>query len=184
VSDIGAQLSHVALLAHDVPKMERFYGDVLGLRVSDRGISGRLACEMAFMSGTATVHHQLVLIAAQHDGETASRINHMAFTVGSLAALRAVRDRAIASGVATIRQSDHGNAWSVYFSDPEGNEIEVFVPTPFHVPQPHGRPLDLDRSDEAVLAETELACRQSPGFLTRAQWEEQQRANGGAGGAW
>ena len=38
---------------------------------------------------------------------------------------------------------NHGNAWSLYFTDPEGNGLECFVDSPFHVTQPYADRLDL-----------------------------------------
>src|SRR3546814_16244887 len=49
---------------------------------------------------------------------------------------------------------NHGNAWSVYFDDPENNKVAVYVDTPFHTPQPCGEPLHLDLSEADLLAET------------------------------
>jgi hypothetical protein len=42
---------------------------------------------------------------------------------------------------------------------------------PFYVPQPHVDPLDLDKSDEEIMRETEAVCRRDPGFMPLAQWE-------------
>jgi catechol-2,3-dioxygenase len=39
----------------------------------------------------------------------------------------------------------------VYFRDPEGNRIEVYWPTGKDYPQPHGDPIDLEASDEALI---------------------------------
>jgi catechol 2,3-dioxygenase len=64
-----------------------------------------------------------------------------------------------------MRPVNHGNAWSVYFKDPEGNTVEAYLDTPFHVPQPHGEFLDLSKSDEEIVRETEAACRKEPGFM-------------------
>ena len=47
----------------------------------------------------------------------------------------------------------HGNAFGMYFFDPEGNRVELYYRTGFPVPQPHGDPLDLSKSDEELLAE-------------------------------
>jgi catechol 2,3-dioxygenase len=173
--DFRARLSHVALHVRDLPLMQRFYAEVLGLEVSDRGVN-RLGFEMVFMSGSEAAHHQIVLMSGAPETTAPSRVNHMAFMVGSLAALRAVRDRALAMGATGMRPSNHGNAWSVYFADPEGNPIEAFLDTPFHVPQPHGRALDLDQPDEAIIAETERDFGQDPGFMPRSRWAEQHAA--------
>jgi hypothetical protein len=65
--------------------------------------------------------------------------------------LREVHKRALALGATEMRPVSHGNAWSIYFKDPEGNTVEAYLDTPFHVPQPHGKPLDLAKSDEQIL---------------------------------
>jgi catechol 2,3-dioxygenase len=49
--------------------------------------------------------------------------------------------------------------------------VEAYLDTPFHVPQPHGEPLDLTRSDEEILRETEAACRADPGFMMMDQFQ-------------
>jgi len=58
-------------------------------------------------------------------------------SIGTLADLRALND-VLASDhrVTQIVPLTHGNAWSVYFRDPELNGVEVFIDTPWHVRQP------------------------------------------------
>ena len=83
----------------------------------------------------------------------------MAFrSSGSLDDLRALHQRLEAHEEVTgIRPLTHGNAWSIYFSDPEGNGVEIFIDTPWHVAQPQGKPLDLARSNDEIMAATESA---------------------------
>lgn len=71
-----------------------------------------------------------------------------------------------------MRGLNHGNALSIYFADPEGNTVEVYVDTPFYVAQPHGDPLDLE-VDAEILAETEAICRADPTFMPLDQWQAQ-----------
>jgi catechol 2,3-dioxygenase len=52
----------------------------------------------------------------------------------------------------------------VYFSDPEGNGVEVFIDTPWHVAQPQGKALDLERPTEEIEEWTEAAFRDEPEF--------------------
>ena len=40
----------------------------------------------------------------------------------------------------------------MYAQDPEGNTIEVYYTTGFPVPQPHGDPVNLDDSEEELIA--------------------------------
>jgi catechol 2,3-dioxygenase len=67
---------------------------------------------------------------------------------------------------------NHGNALSLYFSDPEGNTVEVHFDTTFCVSQPHGDPLDLSRPETEILAETEASCRADPSFMPIESWRE------------
>jgi catechol 2,3-dioxygenase len=100
----------------------------------------------------------------------------MSFMVDSLADLREVHKRALSLGATEMRPVSHGNAWSIYFKDPEGNVVEAYLDTPFHVPQPHGKPLDLTKSDDQILSETESACRDDPGFMPIDQFKQQMAA--------
>ena len=45
---------------------------------------------------------------------------------------------------------NHGNSWSIYFDDPEGNRLEIYTATPWYVSQPWRVALDLDESDEVI----------------------------------
>lgn len=40
------------------------------------------------------------------------------------------------------------------------------------MPQPHGNPLDLEKPDAQIWAETEATCRADPKFEPHAQWAE------------
>ncbi|HVB68849.1 MAG TPA: VOC family protein [Acetobacteraceae bacterium] len=173
---IHARLTHMGLYAQDLERMIGFYTEVLGLIVADRGPGRAPGTEMAFMTGDPACHHQVVLVSGRPETEGYNPINQISFTVGSLAELRAVRDRALSRGATALRQVNHGNAWSIYFRDPEGNTLEAYLDTPFHVPQPRGDALDLDQPDAAILAATEAACRADPGFLSRADYTRQVAA--------
>lgn len=161
---IHARLAHVGIHAHDKPKLERFYTTVLGLMVTDSGKS-RGGMELTFMSADPGNHHQFVLVSGRPDTSGFNPINQISFMVDSLAQLREVHGRALENGATHMRVVSHGNAWSCYFKDPEGNTVEAYLDTPFHVPQPHGDPLDLSKSDDEILRETEAICRADPGFM-------------------
>ena len=48
------------------------------------------------------------------------------------------------------------------WSDPEGNTVEVYVNTPWYVPQPGNVPLDLDQPDDVIEAGTKARCLADP----------------------
>jgi catechol-2,3-dioxygenase len=98
-------------------------------------------------------------------------INQISLRVPDLATLRRVRDLVAAEPAVTdLVSATHGNAVSIYFRDPEGNRLEVFMDTPWYCEQPLREPIDLDQSDEAVMAATEVLARSRPRFRSRAQW--------------
>jgi len=174
MSSIRAQLTHVGIFVRDPERMEKFYTEVLGLMVTDKGKSPRNpAMSLTFMSASPGSHHQVVLVTGRPEEATFSTIQQVSFTVGSLAELREVRDRALARGATGMRVVTHGNAWSIYFADPEGNVLEAYLDTPFHVPQPFGEPFDLDAPDAEILAATEALCRKYPGYRAYGEWQEE-----------
>jgi catechol 2,3-dioxygenase len=163
-------LSHMGIFVTDVERMVRFYTGVLGLTVTDRGQGMTFKNDLVFMSSDPEKHHEFVLASGRPKEATFSTVMQASFMVGSLDDLRAVKAKALAGGASDLRALDHGNAWSIYFKDPEGNTVEVYLDTPFHVPQPHGDPLDLGMSDAEILRTTEAACRNDPGFMPRADY--------------
>ena len=156
------QLSHVGIYCHDSDAMISYYQDVLGLTVTDRGMSTSAKQPIAFMSSNVTQHHQFVLVQGRAK-DAPSTINQLSFMVESLDELRVVANKVTAKG-GKLRQTSHGNAWSIYFMDPEGNQIEIYLDTPWHVAQPHGDPIDFAKSDSEIYAETEARVRADPTF--------------------
>src|SRR5258708_3712289 len=167
---VQPQLAHCGIYARDVGRLATFYTEVLGLVVADRGISQRTQTELAFLTASPSQHHQLVIMTGRAP-QGASTVNQLSFKVADLDQLKAVLARVRASGVDAVRQVSHGNALSIYFADPEDNGIEVYIDTPWYVPQPHGVPIDLTRPNQEILAETERHCRATPGFMPLDQWE-------------
>ena len=164
MTTIHARLAHVGIHAHDKPLLEKFYTTVLGLVITDKG-TARNGMELTFMSSSPTNHHQFVLVSGRPDTSGFNPINQISFMVDSLSQLREVHKRVLENGGKVQRVTCHGNAWSCYFSDPEGNTVEAYLDTPFHVPQPHGEPFDLQASDEEIMRWTEDHCRADPGFM-------------------
>lgn len=161
---IHARLGHMGIYVKDRDAMRRFYTEVLGLVVTDQG-EGRGGAHLTFLSGNQNNHHQVVLVSGRPDTAGFNPIQQISFMIDSLADLREVQSRALALGATDMRPVNHGNAWSVYFKDPEGNTLEAYLDTPYHVPQPHGEFLDLSKSDEEIVRETEAACRKDSGFM-------------------
>lgn len=163
------QLSHFGMFVRDIDTMTRFYTTVFGLRMTDQGVGGTFKFKLHFLSGNASQHHQLVL-ASGRAADAPSTVMQLSFKVQTLADLRRVRDAALAEGATQMRGMNHGNALSIYFKDLEDNTVEVYLDTPWYIPQPHGDALDLDKPDAEIWAETEANCRADPAFEPAAQW--------------
>lgn len=164
-------LSHVGLHVWDLDRMVEFYQGVFGLVMTDEGVGRSTQTRLVFLSGSPDHHHQLVLAAGRPAEATFSTVMQLSFLVASIAALRDGRDRALAMGGGNLMCLNHGASLSAYVDDPEGNRIEIYCETPYYIPQPHGDPLDLDRSDADIMRDTELLCRNSPGFMLRDDWK-------------
>jgi len=166
-------LSHFGVHVTDAPRMEDFYTRVLGLLVTDRGALPN-GPTLTFLSHDPDQHHQLVLVTGRPPGVDYNVVNQISFKIPTLADLKTLYARMREEGIKDFRIVTHGNAWSVYFADPEGNRVELFVDTPWHTPQPFAEPFDIEAPVEAILAETEAICRNRPGFVSRADWRQTQ----------
>jgi catechol 2,3-dioxygenase len=164
------QLRHLGIHVNDLGAMEAFYTNVLDLVATDRGAGKTFNNEFVFLTGAPDQHHQLVLVSGRAPGST-STVNQISFRVAALDELKSMNRRVRAAGVEGIRPVNHGNALSIYFPDPEGNFVEVYLDTPWHVSQPHADPLDLDSPDATIWADTERRCREDPTFKPRADRE-------------
>jgi catechol 2,3-dioxygenase len=167
------RLAHATLAVRDLDLMVAFYSDVLGFVVTNRGEPVPGMGEMAFISQDPSEHHQIVLV---HTPEPAPRAfmmaDHFAFRTGSLDDLRAIGRRLAAAEVTSVIPISHGNAWSLYFTDPEGNGMECFVDSPFHVAQPYADGLDLSQSDAEIEATTRGKIESLPEFQPFETWRE------------
>lgn len=168
--------SHFGFFVRDLAKMHAFYTRVLGFVETDRGVArGK---PIVFLSRDPNEHHQIVLVEGRTGNADDLVINQISLRVGSLAELKA-RYQLIKreTGVSDINPTGHGNAWSLYFRDPEGNRIELFVDSPWYVEQPRIDPLDLDDSEESIRAKTYAAIKDHPSFRPYAEWRAEFAAN-------
>lgn len=168
------QYRHTGVYAFDVDTLVAFYQRWFGLVVSDRGRAGN-GDDVAFMTADPEEHHQVVFANLRQKDWPGQ--NQISFLIESLAELKRLAIAMHAEGVRFLQQKDHGNSWSLYVSDPEGNRIEIYTPTPWHVSQPIWWPLDLlTESEEHIFARTEVAARAEASFMTRPAWMAQMRA--------
>ncbi|NQV58012.1 MAG: VOC family protein [Rhodospirillales bacterium] len=162
-------LSHAGFHVFDMDKMIDFYVRVFGFKVTDRGED-----HLVFLGADPKDHHQLIMIGGRNTEKGAVHYGHMAFRVDSLDTLREIYANAKAEKELTdLRTMTHGNAWSVYFQDPEGNTAEAFVDTPWYVQQPFLEPIDLDQSDEEIWKYTEELLSKNETLRPIEEWRKE-----------
>ena len=162
--------SHMGFYVRDLERMARFYKDVMCFFETDRGDLGPV--QLIFLSRDPSEHHQIVLASGRPTDLAFSVINQISLRVPDLATLREVRNLVRSDpDVTDLVCATHGNAISIYFRDPEGNRLEVFMDMPWYCEQPLREVIDLDLSDEMVMAQAEKLARSRPRFQSRTEWQ-------------
>lgn len=171
--------AHCGFRVHDMDMMVEFYDAVLGYAVTGRGtmpaIGDEPAREYAYLSRDPSEHHQVILVSGR-DMAAPTSVNQLSLRILTLDELRRMeRDLNAHPMIGPLRNTCHGNSFSIYFPDPEGNIVELAVESVWYVPAPHGAPLDLSWSDDKLLDWAEEHCHNTPGFMMRADWKKQAR---------
>ena len=120
-------LGHVVVRVSDVERAERFYNGVLGLPVCAR--LDQPGIKMAFFS--LGNHHDFAVMqrgaATPAQGDLPVGLDHVAFKIGdTLDELREAKAKLEAAGLRP-QPVDHEVTKSLYFQDPDGNGVEVYV---------------------------------------------------------
>ena len=175
-------LSHLGLSCFDLAQMEDFYTRVLGMTVSDRGTVPNGKEQLVFLTTDPAEHHQLVLASGRTEGAIldgpvlggsfGAAIFQLTFRLEDLATLRRVQQRLVAEGNTNFIPLNHGNSWSLYTRDPEGNALELVVDSPWYIHQPCGELLDLSLDDAEIFRRTEEICRATGDCQPFDDWRE------------
>jgi len=120
----GFHLGHVHLKVRDLERALSFYREVFGLDVTER--QGRYA----FLSW-GEHHHDVALQAVGADAPGPGQgvgLYHAAVEADSLDRLKRVYEHLEDRGV-EVAPVDHGISKALYFEDPDGNGLELYVDT-------------------------------------------------------
>jgi catechol-2,3-dioxygenase len=171
-----AQLTHVGLYVTDMDRMVGFYNRLLGLVVTDEGEF--LGNRLTFMSRDADEHHQIVFVTGRNAPTDIKVLSQVSFRLvdDDLTALRWIHETALELGAQNMEGRNHGNSWSLYFEDPEGNRLEVYTATPWYVSQPWRVPLDLAESDEVIREKTLAQVNETATWSPVEVWRQQMAA--------
>jgi catechol 2,3-dioxygenase len=129
------KLGHLLLQVRDLDLAADFYQRFLKLRLVERAEDHHV-----FLS-SGDAHHDIALLnvgpKAPEPPENSVGLNHVAFEVPDK---RSLADAYLTLTQAGIRVTPIDNmiSWSLYFDDPDGNGLEIFVDVRN---EPHGQPM-------------------------------------------
>jgi catechol-2,3-dioxygenase len=121
------ELGHIVLYVRELEVSRAFYRDVLGWKE----IAGRPGQMAMFSSGRT--HHELLLIEVGPDAApipSGRRVGmyHFGLKVGTTDdELREALQTLVDAGANVVGTADHGVTHSLYITDPDGNEIEIYI---------------------------------------------------------
>lgn len=120
------RIGHVHLKIRDLNRSISFYQNYLGLNVTEQ-----VGDSMAFLSGTST-HHEIALQQLGAKAVTPGRFDiglyHVAFEVPDRETFMVIYNKLREDSI-SVYPIDHRISWAMYFSDPDGNGIEVYLDT-------------------------------------------------------
>ena len=118
-----SKLAHVVLRTNNLQNMVRFYADFLGAHI---GYENEM---IAFLSYDDE-HHRIALIQApgtQAKARGTCGLEHIAFAFDSLSDLLVSYRQRKQKNILPLWSVNHGPTTSIYYRDPDGNEIETQV---------------------------------------------------------
>jgi catechol 2,3-dioxygenase len=129
VSPVNVSIGHVHLKVSDLARATAFYQGAIGLDVTQR-----YGSQAVFLSANGYHHHIGLNTWESRGGRPpaagSTGLYHVAFLYPTKVDLaRAIR-RAAQFGVRLEGAADHGVSLAVYFSDPDGNGIELYWDRP------------------------------------------------------
>lgn len=120
------KIGHVHIKVRDLNVSEAFYRAALDLEVRER-----VGARFVFLSGT-TIHHEVALQAVGQTARGPDRFDvglfHVAFEVPDKRSLAQCFQKLTAMSIRPFAV-DHRISWAIYFSDPDGNGLEVYCDT-------------------------------------------------------
>ena len=124
-------LGHVVFYVEDIDNSLKFYHELIGFNIV--GSFKKPFYAVALSSGRT--HHELLLIevGSAPKPPTGHRLGlyHIGIKVGdSLEELTDVKRELTDLGISISGISDHTVSQSIYISDPDGNEVELYVDDP------------------------------------------------------
>jgi catechol-2,3-dioxygenase len=157
------RLGHVGLYVDDLEAMRDFYETTIGLTVTDVVDEAGLV----FMSADPEREHHELLLIRDPANAGSGRVNQVSFRCSSLDDVRDFWQRFNERSIPIEMTVSHGNAVGVYFTDPEGNTVEVYWDTGLKARQPYMEHVDMAQEPAEInaLVEASVAEHGDTGFV-------------------
>jgi catechol 2,3-dioxygenase len=121
------RVGHVVLKMRDLEEAKRFYGGVLGMKISSES-------PVAVFFRFNDYHHDVGVFKVQDDAEGPKDnqvgLLHFALVLENRDDLIKMHQHLKEQGVTIEAEFDHGMTNSLYIYDPEGNAIEIYCEVP------------------------------------------------------
>ena len=144
------RIGHIVLKVRSLERSRPFYTEVLGLEV----MKELPQVKMLFLASNRRDHHEIALAeVGEHAGAPKPGdvgLAHCAFRLKTAEDLRAAYREFKERGVPISFTVNHGVTRSIYFLDPDGNQLEVYVDnSPEEIAQMSDPYFGLDKLDFA-----------------------------------
>lgn len=124
------RIAHVVIKVRDLERSRKFYSEVLGLQL----MKELPQFKISFLASNGRDHHEIGLIEVGADAPSprpnAVGLAHFAFRLENEERLRAAYRELKAREVPISFTVNHGITKSIYFRDPDNNELEVYCDNP------------------------------------------------------
>ncbi|HXD90741.1 MAG TPA: VOC family protein [Candidatus Binataceae bacterium] len=124
------RIGHVVIKVRDIERSKKFYMDTLGLQL----MMELPQLKAAFFASNGRDHHELACFEVGADAaggkEKQIGLAHIAFRLRDEDHLRAAYKEFKEKDVPIAFTVDHGITKSIYFRDPDGNQLEVYCDNP------------------------------------------------------
>lgn len=121
------RVGHVVLKMRDLEEAKRFYGGILGMKISSES-------PIAVFFRFADYHHDIGVFKVSDEAESPKEdgtgLLHFALVVDGQEALVQMHQHLKEQGVTIEAEFDHGMTRSLYIYDPDGNAIEIYCEVP------------------------------------------------------
>lgn len=122
----GTRVGHIHLKVSDLDRSIAFYQDVMGFALTQK-----FGDSAAFLAAGGYHHHIGLNTWHSKDAgpapERAAGLYHAAFVFPDRASMAATLKNVLDHGTPLDGAADHGVSEAVYFRDPDGNGIELYV---------------------------------------------------------